>query len=611
MANSQLKVALNADITDFENNLGKAATEIVNLKNKNEQLSKQLEKSKNQNKTYAVSFDDITSSLGGIGGKLGDVTGKFGDLGGVLGNLAGKAGPIAGIGVAVAGVVEVLSSSASNIRQWQDVWDTTCETVDGFLFSIVDGGMKSYLSNLDIIISKQKEALVAARNIQNTMLGTNLNQAMYENEKARLENKIEKTNDPILKSQYQSELKALEEKNKKYVDNSIEGTFENLEKVFEAELSKVSGGKYTDVNLDEVMKILLEKYATPTGEIDFEKLRNRANKVTQTATGFQTSNWGTIGSTFKKTEDAQKVSDSFEFNVLKAFSQMNMNDENGNKLQNFADMYQNALERQTFQIEQNTSSLSLLGEQTTQTTELFKVRNEEKLVQGGISLPMSYSKTEGVNLNPFSLPDTSTMRDELQTKIEEVAEEINSNPIKIQPFEPEPIKYDYEGKFSDMEQNANKASVAFGNLSNMFTNMSTAFESDALGKAAVGVSVAASIAQVIATFANALKGTVSPWDWIAAAAAGTATLVATVTSIKSIAKFADGGIVSSSSSVGDQNLIRVNGGEMILNNTQQQSLFSMINSGSIQGTSNQQSNVKFKIRGSDLYAVLKTYEDNR
>lgn len=72
-------------------------------------------------------------------------------------------------------------------------------------------------------------------------------------------------------------------------------------------------------------------------------------------------------------------------------------------------------------------------------------------------------------------------------------------------------------------------------------------------------------------------------------------------------KFAEGGIIGGSKSVGDYNLARVNSGEMILNGTQQAKLFNMINTGGLYGNEEGAGSVNFKIRGNDLVGVLNNY----
>lgn len=89
--------------------------------------------------------------------------------------------------------------------------------------------------------------------------------------------------------------------------------------------------------------------------------------------------------------------------------------------------------------------------------------------------------------------------------------------------------------------------------------------------------VAQAIATVALTFSKSLSGTVTPWDWIAAAAAGTATMISTITAIKSATKggFAEGGIVPGNSFSGDNLRLSdygVNSGELILNRAQQNNI---------------------------------------
>lgn len=72
--------------------------------------------------------------------------------------------------------------------------------------------------------------------------------------------------------------------------------------------------------------------------------------------------------------------------------------------------------------------------------------------------------------------------------------------------------------------------------------------------------------------------------------------------------FAQGGIVGGGSYVGDNQIVRVNSGEMILNGTQQKRLFDLLNGSGNFGNSNTiGGEVKFVIKGNDLEGVLKNY----
>ena len=82
-----------------------------------------------------------------------------------------------------------------------------------------------------------------------------------------------------------------------------------------------------------------------------------------------------------------------------------------------------------------------------------------------------------------------------------------------------------------------------------------------------------------------------------------ATAAGLVASIANIPKFANGGIFTGNSFIGDMNIARVNSGEMILNNRQQRNLFNLLNgNGSI--SNNNVKEIKLKIEGRDLVSVI-------
>lgn len=92
-----------------------------------------------------------------------------------------------------------------------------------------------------------------------------------------------------------------------------------------------------------------------------------------------------------------------------------------------------------------------------------------------------------------------------------------------------------------------------------------------------------------------------PWPMnLIAMAATAAGLVATIASIP---KFADGGIFTGNSTIGDMNIARVNSGEMILNNRQQRNLFNLLNGNGSIGNNNVKE-IKLKIEGRDLVSVI-------
>lgn len=89
---------------------------------------------------------------------------------------------------------------------------------------------------------------------------------------------------------------------------------------------------------------------------------------------------------------------------------------------------------------------------------------------------------------------------------------------------------------------------------------------------------------------------------IVGAAMAVAAVASIVAALSNLPKFAKGGIVGGSSRSGDNNLVRVNSGEMILTTAQQSNLFKAIKDNKLGG--NGMSNVKFTIKGKDLEGVM-------
>ena len=136
------------------------------------------------------------------------------------------------------------------------------------------------------------------------------------------------------------------------------------------------------------------------------------------------------------------------------------------------------------------------------------------------------------------------------------------------------------------------------------TNNSTAawmnYFSSILSGTAVLLPLLASVFEI-----KAMEGIASqsklPWPMNLIAMGATA--AGLIAAIANIPKFADGGIFTGNSFIGDMNIARVNSGEMILNNRQQRNLFNLLNgNGGI--TNDNVKEIKLKIEGRDLVSVI-------
>lgn len=100
--------------------------------------------------------------------------------------------------------------------------------------------------------------------------------------------------------------------------------------------------------------------------------------------------------------------------------------------------------------------------------------------------------------------------------------------------------------------------------------------------------IAQAIATIALTYAKSLEKTFGPWDWIAAAASGAATMVSVISAIHSSTGYAEGGIIKGNTYSGDMipangGTIGLNAGEVVLNRAQAGVLANQLEAGGQRG----------------------------
>ena len=140
---------------------------------------------------------------------------------------------------------------------------------------------------------------------------------------------------------------------------------------------------------------------------------------------------------------------------------------------------------------------------------------------------------------------------------------------------------DYISKSGELAEGGKTVADSWKNAASSIQSVGQALSSIDDPAAKIMGTIAQAVATIALTFAESLKGTFTPWDWIAAAATGTATMISTIAAIRSATAggFANGGIVPGNSFSGD-NLrtsdYGINSGELILNRAQQYSIASQL-----------------------------------
>jgi hypothetical protein len=165
-----------------------------------------------------------------------------------------------------------------------------------------------------------------------------------------------------------------------------------------------------------------------------------------------------------------------------------------------------------------------------------------------------------------------------------------------------------------VQKNIDKQMKDVGKIGDEWSGVASAI--GAVGNAMSGIEdpaakvlgiVAQAIATVALTFSKSLAGTVTPWDWIAAAAAGTATMISTISAIHSATGYAEGGMIKGNSYSGDNlmamgpngSLIGLNAGEIVLNASQQNALAQNLQGGGMQNL-----NLTATIKGEQIRLAL-------
>lgn len=114
-------------------------------------------------------------------------------------------------------------------------------------------------------------------------------------------------------------------------------------------------------------------------------------------------------------------------------------------------------------------------------------------------------------------------------------------------------------------------------------------------------SIALGAGQAIASHGGRMENG-GPWAWIAFAAAATATMIATITSVRKATSHADGGIIPGNNLSGDNRLAWVNSGEVVLNAAQSDTLAARL-----QGSYNDYQPRNSFISGEQIVTVVNAY----
>ena len=193
---------------------------------------------------------------------------------------------------------------------------------------------------------------------------------------------------------------------------------------------------------------------------------------------------------------------------------------------------------------------------------------------------------------------------------EELQEQINA---KLAELGIDPIKIDFKtGGVKKVEKDANNMTKDWQKTASAISAVGSAMSQIENPAAKVMGTLAQAVATVALGYAQATEqaSSMGPWAWIAFAATGLATMISSISAIKSNAKFSEGGIIRGNSYSGDNILGHVNGGgfvglnaqEIVLNKAQQGNLATQLSDNALNGGSSTP-----YVMGEQIYLGLNTY----
>ena len=208
---------------------------------------------------------------------------------------------------------------------------------------------------------------------------------------------------------------------------------------------------------------------------------------------------------------------------------------------------------------------------------LVEAENKLKQMQNEQTLLKEQANGRLLEDKAIQVPMTADVTGLIPT-IDELREYLKQNPIIV------PIN---TTGTNDSKKDAKEMQKDWQNAASAISSVGSAMQSIEDPAAKVMGTIAQAIATIALTFAKSLEKTFTPWDWIAAAAAGTATMISTISAIHSATGYAQGGIVQGNSYSGDNlmaqgpngEMIGLNAGEVVLNRAQQGNLASQLSGG--------------------------------
>ena len=547
--------------------------------------------------------------------------------GGVVTKFAG------GLGVAMT-VGEAFNKTLQSSQVLGDMTASTMqaakESVDQFFYSIGNGEFSSFLSGLDEIIQKAKEAYAAMDQLGNTKISygyfSSKNEAQIQEAQYVAKNKFAPLEERT--KAFGDWRKALEQQ--KQINETLRSDL--MSAITKSVESEIGTGKIK-VGFEDVEMALKIDVTDPTkrGELkerysnSYNAYQARKEYLTRARRGV--SDEARIEGIDKELAELDNI---YKETIIVNAMLNKYKDEELSNIAAMASEYQktssalNSISREYNETanEFNNANKAIKGFVAVASLEGYKVYTGETGDKKPIKSESTDFRMVSFNAENWANEEAKGLHNALRKKIE------SGEKIKIVPIEVDLDKIDIavdKDKLPDFSNQIDKNkqyAESLGYIGDAFSSIGSIVDDSNAAVIQYFANLINSMASAIPMIASMVTAKKAEANANAEAAAtgaassvssipfvGPAMAVAAVASIlaafASIPKFADGGIIGGSSFFGDKMIARVNSGEMILNQSQQGRLFQMINSGNLGG--NVKVDGEIKVRGKAMYIAIRNY----
>ena len=559
-------------------------------------------------------------------------------------DLLGKGfGKISGYVAGAVTAVEIFNKAINSNSVLQDRYNSLLQAgatvTDQFFSAIYSGDWTVFNAGIERAIKQAKEYADTYREVQRMLQVTGIQYEQTDSRKTQLEAIIEDNTKPLEeRKKAQAELDRILLMGVADIREAAQITEKELGRMFTDLI-----GETKHINADNAQSLILDirnKYSDLRREMDnYREIRDTKNQVVNpNALKYTGDEWYKINQNATKKYYQNYTSDQRAYYDELLRLQDRMNDETFSSFQDLFDRINDLNDKAGTWEKDRTGARDEINDAlsgSTNSTSSGKKNAEKIFDEGSIAyLQQNINKLK----KEFEEAGNDGLRAGLNAAIKEAETQLQM--LKLRASKQELIvdntfsnKNNYRKPLADIESgyipniepiseeatdSLNGYQSGLEGIASMLTSVNQLTSEGAASWLNYGANVLSTISNLLTKLPelNSLLATKVVLEGAASAAStpvvGWITAIGAVASliaaVSSIPKFATGGIVGGSSLIGDNVLVGVNSGEMILNRRQQANLFNLLDAKYTPNTAANQ-NVKFTISGKDLVATLTNYND--